>query len=223
MSQNRVVDARDGRAYAIKQFGGQVWMSENLAVGMPFMRGSVLEPGAIQRWCPQTYPDPITPTPCDLYGGYYTWAAALALPESCNGEDCASQIQTPHRGICPAGFHIPSKQDFTTLAAYLAAQTGLSAQNDKGKYTLLGAAMRVNSACTTPGTEVPSVGFDGLPSGYSSDDTGYVSAIGAWTYWQTTTQDAGYSYGWGLSCKDDMFGEGYYYKDHALPVRCVKD
>jgi len=98
----------------------------------------------------------------------------------------------------------------------------LSAQDDKGKYTQLGAALRVNSACKTPGTDVPSVGFDGMPSGYAND-TGYVTANGAWTFWQTTTQDAGYSYGWGVACDDDVFGESYYYKDHALPVRCVKN
>ena len=47
--------------------------------------------GDIQRWCPQTYPDPISPSPCDLYGGYYTWAQTMALPNDCNGMDCAAQ------------------------------------------------------------------------------------------------------------------------------------
>jgi hypothetical protein len=35
--------------------------------------------------------------------------------------------------------------------------------------------------------------------------------------------DDDYCYGWGVACEDDEFGEGYYYKSNALPVRCVMD
>jgi len=219
---NQLVDQRDGKKYGTKDFGGEIWMTENLAFGQEYRPGVVLEAGAIKRWCPQTYPDPSTPSPCDLYGGYYTWATAMALPATCDSQDCSSQVQSPHQGICPTGFHVPSKQEFQALGDFLATETGLSAVDDKGKFTQLGAALRVNSACTTPGTEAPSVGFNGMPSGYAND-TGYVSADGAWTYWQTTTEDAGYSYGWGIACADDRFGEGFFYKDNAVPLRCVKD
>lgn len=221
-SSNQLVDARDGKKYGIKAFGEQVWMTENLAFGQEYRPGVVLEPGAVKRKCPQTYPDPSTPSPCDIYGGYYTWATAVALPSSCDSQDCASQIQAPHQGICPAGYHVPSREDFQTLADFLAAETGLTAVNDKGKYTDLGAAIRVNSACVMPGTDVPNVGFNGLPSG-DDNDTGYVGANGYWTFWQTTTQDPGYSYGWGIACDDDTFGEAYYYKSNAVPLRCVKN
>lgn len=222
-SGNQLTDARDGHVYALKTFGTQVWMTENLAVGEPYNpKVSQVVVGDIQRWCPQTYPDPVTPSPCDLYDGYYSWAQTLALPKTCNGEDCAAQIQTPHRGICPEGFHVPSKTDFQILADFVAGETGLTAKDDMGRYSQVGAALRTNSACKTPGTEAPSAGFNGLPSGYAND-TGYVSAMGVWTFFQSTTQDAGYSYGWGLNCNDDKFSEGFYYKSHALPVRCLKD
>jgi uncharacterized protein (TIGR02145 family) len=222
-SGSQLTDARDGRVYGLKAFGDQVWMTENLAVGEPYNpKVSNVVVGDIQRWCPQTYPDPITPSPCDLYGGYYTWAQTMALPTTCNSTDCSAQIQAPHRGICPVGFHVPSKAEFEALASFVANQTGLVAKDDMGRYSQIGAALRTNSACETPGTEAPSVGFNGLPSGYAND-TGYVTANGIWTFFQSTTQDPGYSYGWALACDDDLFFEGFYYKDHALPVRCLKD
>jgi uncharacterized protein (TIGR02145 family) len=219
---NELVDARDGHKYRTKQFGGQVWMAENLAFGEVTSKYPRVDSDTVPRFCPQTYPDPTTPSPCDLYGGYYTWATALALPRSCNGDDCATQIQSPHQGICPQGWHIPSKQDFETLTSFLATESGLTATYAKG-YSELGRVARLAAACKTPpATDAPSAGFDGLPSGFAND-TGYVSAEGVWTYWQTTMQDPGYSYGWGLSCNDDRFGEGFYYKSHGLPVRCLKD
>ncbi len=218
----KLVDARDGTVYPIQAFGTQSWMTTNLAVGVVVEGAGDGDEGAINRVCPQTYPEPSDPSPCDLYGGYYDWSVAMALPSSCNGEDCGAMIQQPHRGICPEGWHIPSKQDFQALADYLATETGLSAVNADGEYTELGAAIRVNSACEMPGTEAPPSGFNGLPSGYAND-TGYISADGYWTFWQTTTQDVGYSYGWGFQCSADGFSEGEYYKSHALPVRCVKD
>ena len=219
----QLLDARDGRKYPTKQFGAQLWMTANLAFGEVTTTYPRTDTASVPRYCPQTYPDPSDPTPCDLYGGYYSFATALALPRACNGEDCNAQVQSPHQGICPEGWHIPTKQDFEALASLIATESGLTANDDKGKYTQLGAAMRLNSACKTPpATEAQSSGFDGLPSGFAND-TGYVSANGVWTFWQSTTQDEGYSYGWGMSCNDDRFSEGFYFKSHALPVRCVRN
>lgn len=220
---NQLVDGRDGRTYRTKAFGSQVWMTENLAVGVVVKAAGYGEEGAINRVCPQTYPDPSEPTPCDLYGGYYVWNVALALPKSCNEVDCSAEIQSPHQGICPSGWHIPSGEDFQRLADFVAAESGLTAVDENGHYSQVGAAIRDNSACTTPGTEAPASGFAGLPSGYAND-TGYVTANGVWTFWQVTTQEPEYySNGWGYSCLNDSFYAGGYYKSHALPVRCLKD
>lgn len=197
-------------------------MVENLAVGVVVKATQYGEPGAINRVCPQTYPDLSTPTPCDLYGGYYDWAVAVALPTSCLTQDCSDKIKTPHRGICPDGWHIPSDADFATLADFVAEETGLTAVDTNGHYSQLGAAIRVNSACQTPGTEAPASGFDGLPSG-NANDLGYVLANGVWTFWQSTSHDTVYSHSWGISCLEDSFYAGGYYKDYGLPVRCVKD
>lgn len=219
---NQLFDARDGRTYATQAFGTQVWMTENLAAGVVVEAVGDGEEGATNRVCPQTHPDPSDPSPCDLYGGYYDWATALALPDRCNYEECSALLESPHQGICPEGWHIPTNSEFEALATFVANETGLTARDEEGNYSQVGASMRDNTACETPGTEAPASGFNGLPSGYANT-TGYVTANGLWTYWQTTEHDGGHSYGWGLGCDDDDFKAGSYYSSHALPVRCVKD
>jgi uncharacterized protein (TIGR02145 family) len=53
----------------------------------------------------------------------YDWATAMALPSSCNNDICASQINTPHQGICPEGWHLPSAEENTAeWKAYVFSQ-----------------------------------------------------------------------------------------------------
>jgi len=55
------------------------------------------------------------PANCSKYGRLYNWATAMALDESCNNKECADQIQTKHRGICPSGWHLPSNAEWNAL------------------------------------------------------------------------------------------------------------
>jgi hypothetical protein len=45
-------------------------------------------------------------------GEKYDWATAMDLPSSCNSSPCASQINVPHQGICPSGWHLPSSEEW---------------------------------------------------------------------------------------------------------------
>jgi hypothetical protein len=62
------------------------------------------------------------PANCDKYGKLYDWATAMALPAKCNttlstsDPECA--IQNKHRGICPSGQHIPSKEELEEYGSY---------------------------------------------------------------------------------------------------------
>jgi hypothetical protein len=47
--------------------------------------------------------------------GLYDWATAMNLSSSCNSTSCAGQVQAKHQGICPDGFHIPTRGQFNTL------------------------------------------------------------------------------------------------------------
>jgi hypothetical protein len=62
------------------------------------------------------------PANCTKYGRLYDWATAMNLPAKCNithstsDPDCA--IQNKHRGICPSGQHIPSKEELNEYGSY---------------------------------------------------------------------------------------------------------
>ncbi|MDR0518174.1 MAG: hypothetical protein LBH25_14160 [Fibromonadaceae bacterium] len=62
------------------------------------------------------------PANCIKYGRLYDWATAMNLPAKCNrtlstsDPDCA--IQNKHKGICPSGQHIPSKEELEEYGSY---------------------------------------------------------------------------------------------------------
>ena len=78
--------------------GEQTWMGKNLDVAA---EGS------------KCYDD--DPENCEKYGRLYDWATAMALDPSCNSVSCAGQVQAKHRGLCPAGWHIPTDADWDAL------------------------------------------------------------------------------------------------------------
>lgn len=64
---------------------------------------------------------------CQTDGGLYEWAEAMGLPKECNNsafdisgkglvKGCDVKLGSKTQGICPNGFHIPSKQEWLQLA-----------------------------------------------------------------------------------------------------------
>jgi len=111
-----LTDSRDGKVYKTVKIGNQTWMAENLnyadSVKTPSLRGN--------SWC---FGD--NPRRCNVAGRLYTWTAAIdsvALakdsdnPRKCGyNEEC--QFTEKVRGICPDGWHLPSRAEFDTLVA----------------------------------------------------------------------------------------------------------
>lgn len=53
---------------------------------------------------------------CKVYGGLYKWNIAMSLPDSCNFDNsCITNVQLPHQGLCPAGWHIASSMEWRQL------------------------------------------------------------------------------------------------------------
>ncbi len=100
-----MTDSRDMQTYRIVTIGSQIWMAENLN----FSTNS--------SFCYEN-----KPSLCDKYGRLYTWAAAMdsAGVYSTNGKGCGHRSRScapiyPVRGICPSGWHLPSREDFDIL------------------------------------------------------------------------------------------------------------
>jgi len=104
------------KTYRTVTLGGKVWMAENLRYGAYQENIKVLNPvieGA-RYFCYQN-----DESICATDGGLYHWHTAMGFDQSCdNGtKSCASQIAPGnHQGICPVGWHIPKKDEWTALA-----------------------------------------------------------------------------------------------------------
>ncbi|SHM43146.1 major paralogous domain-containing protein [Fibrobacter sp. UWR3] len=109
-----LIDERDGQIYKTMKVGGQVWMAENLNY---------------QIGVKHCYHDS-----CAQYGRFYSWSTAMdsAGVFSTNGLGCGDGLMCspdyPVRGICPAGWHLPSKFEIEPLVPELGGLMEIAAQ-----------------------------------------------------------------------------------------------
>jgi len=159
---NGVLDARDLRDYKIVRIGTQTWMAENLDVGEQvetFYGG--LNNGIIEKYC---YHD--EQINCEIYGGIYDWEEAMQYNPSDSGTNGTT------RGICPEGWHMPTKKEWQTLLDYLGGN-----QSAGGKLKETG-TMNWSSPNTAATNET---GFKALPGGYV-EGTGLAGTDVLWSY-----------------------------------------
>jgi uncharacterized protein (TIGR02145 family) len=182
---------------------------------------------------------------CDKYGRLYSWAAAMALPDSCKygRYSCASQVGAKHRGICPSGWHIPNNADWDKLMHYVDG----TSDNSKifyGSYTAdmnLKATSGWDSYPGESGNGTDNYGFSALPGGlgeFWDQPNGYndhyqgVGHVGFW--WSATEADKernGDVYdGFGAYIREIYNYDNYInrysqasYKSYKLSVRCLQD
>ncbi|MEI6378709.1 MAG: FISUMP domain-containing protein [Candidatus Falkowbacteria bacterium] len=114
---------------------------------------------------------------CPKYGGLYTWWQAMNLPAECATKDCSAQIKTPHRGICPAGFHIPTAKEVDTVVNSLALPGQSCNANRSNQYDCLNAGAKMQ---WTGKDDFEAYLFNGQPASFVTADQS--SATNAWTY-----------------------------------------
>jgi uncharacterized protein (TIGR02145 family) len=183
--------------YRTIAIGTQTWMAENLDY---VVAGS------------KCYNN--DPSRCNEYGSLYDWSTAMALPLSCNTNSCANQIQSPHRGICPSGWHIPSQSDWNTLSSYVQSTSGCSSCDAK--------LLKSTSGWSDGDNGTDQYGFSALPggNGYSDGSFSYVGGSGFW--WSASEYNAYDAYFrvmyYDLS---NVYRDGL--KSRLYSVRCLQD
>lgn len=118
-----LTDERDGETYKTAKIGTQVWMGENLRfLGK---RGENL--------CYLFDDDEdISDSIAKKYGRHYSWMIATQL--SCDYDTVWTFagdnpiIKEPHQGICPNGWHIPTRDEWQTLLSTVPLQSILSTE-----------------------------------------------------------------------------------------------
>ena len=214
------VDDRDGKTYKTVKIGKQVWMAENLNYADSVKTPSLKK----QSWC---YDD--DEAHCDVAGRLYTWAAAidsvaLAMDKD-NPQNCGSmgpcELPEKVQGICPNGWHLPSKDEWGIMLA------------ESSENPLRANAKYFKSSIGWCGDEkgTDDFGFSALPAGYVNifgfsveDEHAYRNA-GYTSYWWSADEDSDGLNGGVMSiqCIDKNAEVSDAAKVAGNPVRCVKD
>ena len=188
-----------GKSYNTVQIGSQCWLKENLDVGVYAASTStgsshsdVSNNGLIEKYCYNN-----DTANCTSYGGLYDWNEAMAYST------------TPGtKGICPTGWHIPTKAEFETLIAAVG--------ND-------GNALKAVGQGTRSGVGTNTSGFSALSAGYRGN-TGYFYNLGAnTTFWSSTEYIAATAYSLYLWYDDSNIYVDGTNKGSGFSVRCLED
>ena len=140
-------------AYKAVQIGDQVWMAENLNYEYTVLINN--KASVYGNFCYDN-----EPANCSKYGRLYTWAAAMdsAGEESKNSMNCGEGTVCsptyPVRGVCPKGWHLPTKEEFETLLA--AVGGGLTA----------GLHLKSQTGWIVDGNGLDTFDFNALPAGF---------------------------------------------------------
>lgn len=204
----------DGNVYNTVVIGSQVWMSGNLRTtkysdGTPITLVNTKDNWAElvpsrKAYCyyldDQNY--------ANIYGAYYTWAAAM------NGAASSSANPSGVQGVCPTGWHVPSDAEWSTLENYLG---GSNIAGGKLKEAGLEHWNAPNIGATNE------TGFSGRPSGMRGNDGIFYEASTSGYWWSSS--DNSYNYGSYLDLNTNGANtySNWLDKWSGLSVRCVKN
>ena len=187
----------DGNTYHTLQMGTQCWMKENMRT-TKLPNGTDIALGGTNNSTStkyRYYPNNIANNVAS-YGYLYNWPAAM------NGASASSSSPSGRQGICPTGWHIPSKTEWETLITYMQSQTIYYCNNNSNN---IAKAMAINTgwissseSCAT-GNNISQNNlsqFSAYPAGYFSpgaNSNGYGSTTSSSFFW-TTTQSSSTAY-----------------------------
>lgn len=221
--KNAVSDI-DGNVYDAVHIGNQVWMKENLRT-THYADGTSIPQGNSTSEIQRYYPDDNSEN-VEKYGYLYNWSAVM------HGESSSNANPSGVQGICPDGWHVPSKSEWEELENYLSSQCAYRYGLDKKKIAKALASENDWASNDYPSTvgNHPSLnnstGFSAVPAGTSNDS---YDDFGHSAYFWSATQrssSSSYAYNRRLSYVDAIVtSDGSYnfnlYEGYS--VRCLRD
>ncbi|MBR3072807.1 MAG: fibrobacter succinogenes major paralogous domain-containing protein [Fibrobacter sp.] len=209
-----IVDTRDGQTYKTVKIGNKVWMAENLNY-YDEKDLSVKE----KSWCFGKKDNKDTST-CDVAGRLYTWAAAIdsvrLATDSIHPLDCGygknrCNLTDTVQGVCPAGWHMPSKNEWESLFGAVGGQgaAGKVLKSQRGWYD------------NDNGTDA--FGFTALPAGYRHYGGDFVRDGYTTDFWSSTEASGDNAYYISLNYSFNIANLYTGQRNYGYSVRCVKD
>jgi uncharacterized protein (TIGR02145 family) len=204
----------DNINYPVVKIGTQTWMARNLKTTR-YSNGDLIatttedissETAPKYQWAYNGNEEYV-----NAYGRLYTWYAAV-----------------DNHKLCPAGWHLPTDQDWTTLSNYL-VNNGYGYQGDRYAIAKSLAAASGWTPTTRSGqvgyiqSDNNSSGFTGIPGGYR-DVSGIFTDLGSRGFWWSSTEcDSLSAFTYILSAVNSFVYPLYYQKSWSLSIRCIKD
>ena len=190
-----ITDSRDGQTYKTVTIGTQVWMAQNLNYE------------TANSYC---YND--NDSNCTKYGRLYTWVAAVGKSEEVCGFGHSCSLPSGNiQGVCPEGWHLPTRTEWDTLFTAL------------GGSSIAGAKLMSTSGWSGDDIGTDDFSFSALPAGFR-DYNGHYHDEGDLLYiWSSTEFDRRRAYRMDLLYFSDDVYLNIEDKDVGFSVRCLKD
>lgn len=248
------VTDHEGNVYNTVQIGNQCWTRENMRCTTSPSTGTLIleyPAGYYSYTGKKAYYVNGDSANTATYGLLYNWAAAIDTFHTDYGETSTSASHVlsvtfsgNRRGICPAGWHVPSNAEWTQLTNYVYNNgyqcSGCSGTINAAKADCIAKALASQTGWNSSGSTYavgndPSTnnatGFSAVPAGYytGSGSSGYYAGgytFGTNTHYWSSTQSSNtpyalvhylsYSTGY-VGCNSPSI------KLQGFSVRCVKD
>ncbi len=182
-----------GKVYNTVAIGAQCWLKENIDVGtMIDSLTNQTNNSTIEKYCYRN-----DPTNCDVYGGLYQWDEAMQY-----------STNSGTQGICPTGWHIPTRAQLDTLILTV---------------NHVGNALKAIGQGEGPGAGTNTSGFSALLAGKRAMNQTFID-LGYYTdIWSSLMQNEIFAYAMPLAFADNSVNTTYTYKAYGSSVRCLKD
>lgn len=217
-----LLDERDNKVYRTVQIGDQVWMAQNLAY---YDADDIALQG--QSWC---YYDSLDY--CKTFGRLYSWSAVMNFGSTYNTQAVPEgTIKNPHRGICPEGFHVPTRDEWVELTDFTEKNNGAEGAGT----SLRSHFLWVSADSAVLGTDRYGLSLlpgndriDGRTSKVVPKSKGFDEGIFLYGFWWTasvystsTTHYIGLSNS--HSAVASLFHFGWIARDVGFSLRCLQD
>ena len=201
VDNNNTVTDYDGNTYPTVTIGTQTWMAKNLKV-THYPNGTAIPLVTDNTDWANLGDNDTDDAFCyyennssSEYGALYTYAAAL--------------------NACPAGWHLPTDEEWTTLENYI-SNDGFDGNE--------GTALKATSGWSSFGNGTDNYGFAALPGGYRSGISGLFGTVGTLGYWWSASMyDGIHTYSRLLYGDKSYILRDANNKSTGNSVRCIKD
>ena len=187
----------ENQTYNSVKIGTQCWFKENLNVGSRIDGSQNQDPAnpTVEKYCFNN-----DEANCDTYGGLYQWDELMK-----------NSTTEGAQGICPAGWHIPTDEEWITLTNFL------------GGESVAGTKLKSATGWLDNGNGTNVSGFTGLPNGNRGNDGNFNDLTKLSYFWSSSQSGASEAWNRKLHFDTETVTSYNSFKTNGFAVRCLQD